>query len=159
MACTGTSPEVLVTYITLYHLNLRLLFPTEKQARKYRRQQMLLLSQSRRYHNCCLGSLNSIQGHKPVYNISKRIHVCKFGIGNDIELTGNSMDRLHSLNLKCCFGNLPHHSRNGIDEYIGFHHKHHIKYKMTPLFYFPIEHALDEKVKERDMFLSDAFWN
>jgi len=30
---------------------------------------------------------------------------------------------------------------------------------MTPLFYFPIEHALDEKVKERDMFLSDAFWN
>jgi hypothetical protein len=34
MERTGTSPEVLVTYITLYHLNLRLLFLIEKQAKE-----------------------------------------------------------------------------------------------------------------------------
>jgi len=33
MGCTETSPEVLVICITLYHLNLRLLFLTEKQAK------------------------------------------------------------------------------------------------------------------------------
>jgi len=34
MGYTKTSPEVLVTYTTLYHLNLRLLFLTEKQAKE-----------------------------------------------------------------------------------------------------------------------------